>query len=119
MHFSMDWSWVHSCKFCQKMQIQVPEHYEPDGDQSISLGLTFNDIVHGAENGCTFYDTLKGSMERYPERFDHSAPIEVSLCYGPGYTLDVWFKRIVRPFFAFTQAGEFLKPLSLKSTHPT
>lgn len=68
------------------MQIQIPEHYEPDGDQSISLDLTFDDIVHGAENGCTFYAFLKGPMERYPETLDRSAPIEVSLCYGPGDT---------------------------------
>ncbi|KAI8649334.1 HET domain-containing protein [Fusarium sp. Ph1] len=102
----MDWSWVHSCAFCQKMQIQVPKHFEPDGDQSISLDLTFDDIVHGAENGCTFYATLKSPMERYPEALDRSAPIEVSLCYGPGDSLDVWFKRIVRPFFAFTQEGD-------------
>ncbi|KAJ4172816.1 hypothetical protein NW754_003021 [Fusarium falciforme] len=87
------------------MQIQAPKNFELDGDQSISLNITFDDIVHGAENGCTFYATLKGSMERYSESFDHSEPIEVSLCYGPGDTLDVWFKRIVRPFFAFTQEG--------------
>ncbi|KAJ4324569.1 hypothetical protein N0V84_003848 [Fusarium piperis] len=102
----MHWPWVHSCKFCQKMQIQVPMNFEPDGDQAISLNLTFNDIIHGAESGCTFYAILRGRMERYPEPFDRSAPIEISLCYGPGDTLDVWFKRIVSPFFAFTREGD-------------
>lgn len=35
----------------------------------------------------------------------NSEPVKVSLCYGLGDTLDLWFKRIVRPFFAFTPEG--------------
>ncbi|WAO96757.1 HET domain-containing protein [Fusarium falciforme] len=98
------------------MQIQAPKNFELDGDQSISLNITFDDIVHGAENGCTFYATLKGSMERYSEPFDHSEPIEVSLCYGPGDTLDVWFKRICSSKGTCDSPARLLKLVQDEST---